>query len=1792
MDSARFSGASSLLLKSVMAMLLLIVSVCATATSISSTAAGGNWSAPATWMGGVVPGSGDVVTIIGGATVIIDVNTASCASLQLNATGNNKIASVQFIAGGAGVLTVGGNVALGGTASGNAGTKNTLVMTNGGILICTGFAIGPVAGSNTFTPGAGTVQLTGTNSLPATIFTSFNNLQIISGTTTTGSNVTANGALSVANGATFATASTFTLSIAGTTTVNGNLFLAGTGTKTFTGDVTINAGGSWNETGVSAINQAGNLQNDGTYTANTGTHTFSGTAKAIGGATAIVIPALTITGSRTNNGTLTVGTALAGSGSLTNSAAGVLNLAGTTTITTLTATAAGNIVNYTGTTQIVKGTGYYTLNLSGGAKTFSAATTIAADLVLSGSATATTATTMSIAGNLVIGDGTTFTAGGGAFTVTGTTTVGGGASGVFNFSSASGTKTFTGDVTVNAGATWNETAAAVVNFAGNLINNAATFTTSTGAHTFAGTNKTIGGATATSIGNMTVTGSYTASGAITVRTALNIASGAVFSTASTFAFAVNGTASVTGSLLLDGTANKTFVGNVTINAAAVWNETGSGAVSFAGNLVNNGNFTASNAVHTFTGITKTISGAGVIAIDNLTINGVVTNSAKLTVSSALAGIGTLSNAAAGVLTLGGTAAITGLTATATSNTVIYSGAAQTVHANNYYNLILSGSGIKTLATATTAISGSLTLSGTASATTVAALTIGASLIIGDGTSFTVGAFAVTVTGATTIGNGTSGNLIFSSATGAKLFTGLVTVAAGGTWNNTSGAAVTFRNGIVNNGSFTAGNGIHSFTTNAQSLTGILSIPSVTITTITVTNNNTLTVATALIGTGRLVQAVNAVLNIGGTATITGLTATANPNYVNYTGAAQSVKAVAYNFLSLSGSGAKSILAGTSTTATLAISGTATASIAALLNINVASLSLGGSNKINGTWGSTSSAATNKNNTWFALTSGFCTVSFDSRPVPVFSGLAATTTIAYGTATVTLSGNLSAAGPIYPANGETIGVTINGTTQTTTIAGTTGSFSISFSTATIPASSTPYTITYAYSGNSSLAVSSDNATVLTVSGVSQAIASFRSSASGNFSDIATWEYDQGGNSWIAASQIPQSTNSVSISHAVTLDVAFTAGANTLFKIASGGSLNVNPGITLKVDALGTINFNDQPVTVVSNAAGTGSIGVIAGTLTGASNVTVERYIGTDKRAWRLLTIPVTGISIRDAWANGPATNPNAAVNIEAAGNGTLITGNGYTSGTTANSNGFDWFTGLGTVSTSSIRSYNPSNSWASANTPDPRNAPAEQGYMLYVRGDRTVAASSGSGITTLRPTGTLKQGTQNISIGSNPFAVVGNPYASSIDLATLYNNNTAAIDPAFYVWDATQGTSGAYITIIGDPFGNYITTMGDDAMPYLTVNSGQAFFVVPKSGGTGAVTINETTKTSNTPTLGFRPMSPVVGASKLAIKLYQATGSTLGQLIDGTTARFSDNYSVSPTEVYDATKLYNFNENISLLRNNRYLSVESRPFPAKKDSLFVPFWNLRQRDYALTIASSNFAGINQTAVLIDKFTNTQKIIDLSNATTVYPFSVTSNAASSSLSRFIIVLNPSTPLAVNFTKISAGVDGSTVQVKWSTANESGIKNYVVERSEDGTGFTPVNSVSATNLATGASYAWTDEHPLAGNNYYRIRGNDESGKITYSNIASAKLAVKQAISVMPTVVTDKQFKVSFTGKPAGSYGLVLTNAEGQQVYQATIVNTGSHYQQNISLQNTALTSGMYNVTVTGADGTSQNYRIVINN
>lgn len=101
----------------------------------------------------------------------------------------------------------------------------------------------------------------------------------------------------------------------------------------------------------------------------------------------------------------------------------------------------------------------------------------------------------------------------------------------------------------------------------------------------------------------------------------------------------------------------------------------------------------------------------------------------------------------------------------------------------------------------------------------------------------------------------------------------------------------------------------------------------------------------------------------------------------------------------------------------------------------------------------------------------------SMTTPTISGVISQTQT-YGDTSVTLSGVVSA-GSIYPANGETVSITINGVTTNATIAGGAGAFSVNFSTATTPYSATPYPITYVYPGSGNLAPATNSSTTLTV-----------------------------------------------------------------------------------------------------------------------------------------------------------------------------------------------------------------------------------------------------------------------------------------------------------------------------------------------------------------------------------------------------------------------------------------------------------------------------------------------------------------------------------------------------------------------------------------------------------------------------------------------------------------------------------------------------------------------------------------
>ena len=332
----------------------------------------GNWNVAATWTScnGVTPQAADTVQIRGGDTVTMNT-TATVSSLLVGSTAGNNTSTLTFAAGSS--LTVGGTI----TMSGNNGNRHGVInMAAGGTLVANGspaFAFG--SGTETWTPGTGTVQLGSTNTLPwaAGVLSTFNNLVIAANTTTLGGattvtgNLTVNGVLAGAttisltgNGATLDGAGDITNT--GTITITNNKTIANTAALDIAGPVTVSTGTTTNN-GTLCLGLSAGVCPSVTGDTLTVTSTFANAG------TLSTSRAISVAGTFTKTGTVSTtdtATGIAGAGTFTNSTNSTLNIGGPLSVTTFTATASGNTVNYNGTgAQSVRATSYYNLSLSG-----------------------------------------------------------------------------------------------------------------------------------------------------------------------------------------------------------------------------------------------------------------------------------------------------------------------------------------------------------------------------------------------------------------------------------------------------------------------------------------------------------------------------------------------------------------------------------------------------------------------------------------------------------------------------------------------------------------------------------------------------------------------------------------------------------------------------------------------------------------------------------------------------------------------------------------------------------------------------------------------------------------------------------------------------------------------------------------------------------------------------------------------------------------------------------------------------------------------------------------------------------------------------------------------------------------------------------------------------------------------------------------------------------------------------------------------------------------------------------
>ena len=153
---------------------------------------------------------------------------------------------------------------------------------------------------------------------------------------------------------------------------------------------------------------------------------------------------------------------------------------------------------------------------------------------------------------------------------------------------------------------------------------------------------------------------------------------------------------------------------------------------------------------------------------------------------------------------------------------------------------------------------------------------------------------------------------------------------------------------------------------------------------------------------------------------------------------------------------------------------------------------------------------------------------------------------------------------------------------------------------------------------------------------------------------------------------------------------------------------------------------------------------------------------------------------------------------------------------------------------------------------------------------------------------------------------------------------------------------------------------------------------------------------------------------------------------------------------------------------------------------------------------------------------------------------------------------TSLPLNLVSFKAFLTERNVQLSWTSLNEQNVKGFVVERSNNGSEFSLIGNISATNRSN-ASYSFNDNAPLSGAGYYRLRMTDVDGAVKYSAVVIVNNRRTMSAQVFPNP-TRGNLNISHPKALTGALINVLA-ADGRQVMTYKVEQGSMQTNLNLS-------------------------------
>lgn len=152
-----------------------------------------------------------------------------------------------------------------------------------------------------------------------------------------------------------------------------------------------------------------------------------------------------------------------------------------------------------------------------------------------------------------------------------------------------------------------------------------------------------------------------------------------------------------------------------------------------------------------------------------------------------------------------------------------------------------------------------------------------------------------------------------------------------------------------------------------------------------------------------------------------------------------------------------------------------------------------------------------------------------------------------------------------------------------------------------------------------------------------------------------------------------------------------------------------------------------------------------------------------------------------------------------------------------------------------------------------------------------------------------------------------------------------------------------------------------------------------------------------------------------------------------------------------------------------------------------------------------------------------------------------------------------------RVSLEILNRKINLQWEVTSDEPTDFYTVQRSEDGARFRNLARIAVT---TNGTYSYTDEAPIVGKSYYRVRRVGKTGEPAFSEALAVEfLEPEEPIEIFPNPVFNNQINIRF--KRTSMLEVVLVDGLGRRVMQQKFEVAGSNV---VAVNVEGLDNGLY--------------------